>query len=341
MPKSTAVDIDCLKPSIHPAYGRLLCAHLNNQGVPMNDLFKGSSLKWEKLLEQSGFISYEQFLSLCRNGIRLTNCPWLGLEISTMIQVSAHGPMGYGALAAHTVGDAFGLVEKFLGTRITIYGFKLEEQNGRARFHLQEFLDPGEIREFMYVMLFGSFLDLLEKTSGSVSHDIRVCFPFPEPEWSNLYADRFPNIQICFGERPFGIDMPLELLSQRCLTGDRFAYRNAIRECEQLLAMHEVGGELSEQIKNRLFELGAPFQTQEQIAEHYHLTIRTLIRRLKAEQTSYQMLLDEVRKELACWYLQNTELNIEQIADCLGYKDTSNFSRVFRRWIGCMPSEFR
>jgi AraC-like DNA-binding protein len=69
--------------------------------------------------------------------------------------------------------------------------------------------------------------------------------------------------------------------------------------------------------------------------------VRTFIRKLKVEETSYQSLLDEVRKELVVWYLSNGSMTIEQIADQLGYADTSNFSRVFRRWFNQTPSEFR
>lgn len=66
-----------------------------------------------------------------------------------------------------------------------------------------------------------------------------------------------------------------------------------------------------------------------------------LIRRLREEGAHYQLLLDEVRQELACWLLQNTELSVEAVAERLGYRDTSNFSRTFRRWLGMTPNAWR
>lgn len=68
---------------------------------------------------------------------------------------------------------------------------------------------------------------------------------------------------------------------------------------------------------------------------------RTLIRRLREEGSSYQQLLDSVREELACWLLIQTDLPVEAIAERVGYADTSNFSRTFRRWLGVTPREFR
>ena len=68
---------------------------------------------------------------------------------------------------------------------------------------------------------------------------------------------------------------------------------------------------------------------------------RTLIRKLKTEGTSYQDLLDGVRQELAAWYLLETTVAVEQIAERLGCQDPSNFSRTFRRWFGVTPHSMR
>ena len=71
------------------------------------------------------------------------------------------------------------------------------------------------------------------------------------------------------------------------------------------------------------------------------VTRRTLIRKLKAEGTSFQELLDDVRRELAAWYLLETSLPVERIAEKLGYQDPSNFSRTFQRWFGTTPLRMR
>lgn len=72
-----------------------------------------------------------------------------------------------------------------------------------------------------------------------------------------------------------------------------------------------------------------------------HMAPRTLIRHLQAEGVRYQSLLDEVRSDQACWLLSQTSHSIESIAERLGYQDTSNFSRTFRRWLGVTPRQFR
>lgn len=333
--------INRLKPSIHPAYARLLCAHMRTMGITMDALFQGSTMTWQDLLKRQVFISYEQFRLLSENAIRLSACPWLGLELSSIMQASAHGPLGYGALAARDVRQGFRLIEKMLPTRISIYTFQVIEQAPHAYFELDENIEKGELQEFVDVMLLGSFFDMLEKMSSEAISGVQVAFPFPEPEWSERYYARFTGASIAFSSDKFRITLPLALFDQPCMTADEFAYRNAERECAALLDNESQGGDLARRLKQELLEQEGAYPTLEQKAEQHCMSSRTLIRKLKQENTHYQAIVDEVRKELACWRLQNTPLSIERIAEALGFQDTSNFSRVFRRWCDCTPSEFR
>lgn len=307
----------------------------------MDALFAGSPMTWEELLKRQLFISYEQFRLLSENAIRLSDCPWLGLELSAIMQASAHGPLGYGALAAQDVRQGFRLIEKMLPTRIAIYSFDVHEKPPYAYFELDEKIETGELQEFVDVMLLGSFFDMLEKMCAEPISDVQVEFPFPKPAWAEHYAARFAGARIVFSADRFRITLPLALFDQPCMTADEFAYRNAERECAALLDRERSGGDLARKLKQDLLEAEGVYPTLEQKAASYCMSARTLIRKLKQENTHYQAIVDEVRKELACWRLQNTSMTIEQIAESLGFQDTSNFSRVFRRWYACTPSGFR
>ena len=51
--------------------------------------------------------------------------------------------------------------------------------------------------------------------------------------------------------------------------------------------------------------------------------------------------LDRLPASRALWMLVHTLEPVEEIAARLGYADTSNFSRVVRRWFGATPREVR
>lgn len=78
-----------------------------------------------------------------------------------------------------------------------------------------------------------------------------------------------------------------------------------------------------------------------QIASHLSLSPRTLRRRLSAQQTSFETLLEKTRFELSCHLLENSTASMTQIADLLGYAHSSALSRAFRRWTGLSPRDWR
>ena len=98
---------------------------------------------------------------------------------------------------------------------------------------------------------------------------------------------------------------------------------------------------LSQRVRVQLASSEGMMPSLEAMAALENMSARTFIRRLALEQQRYQHLLDEAREERACWLLRQTELSIEGIASRLGYADTSNFSRTFKRWLGCTPRQFR
>jgi len=68
---------------------------------------------------------------------------------------------------------------------------------------------------------------------------------------------------------------------------------------------------------------------------------RTLQRRLQEEGTSFQQLLDDIRRELAGEYLGLGEMAMGQIAYMLGFADQSILSRACQRWFAMSPRQYR
>jgi AraC-like DNA-binding protein len=67
----------------------------------------------------------------------------------------------------------------------------------------------------------------------------------------------------------------------------------------------------------------------------------TLFRRLRAEGTSFERVLDEVRRRLAFAYIVDKKLRVNEAAYLLGFSDPAAFSRAFKRWTGRSPREMR
>ena len=63
--------------------------------------------------------------------------------------------------------------------------------------------------------------------------------------------------------------------------------------------------------------------------------------KLAQRGTTFQDLLSETRHELALRYLAQRALSVTEITFLLGFTDTSNFTRAFKRWTGSSPTLYR
>ena len=99
---------------------------------------------------------------------------------------------------------------------------------------------------------------------------------------------------------------------------------------------------IAEQLKGRLADLLARGEANADYAcRALRLSKRTLQRRLKAEKTSFQKVLQEVRAELAVRYLSDRRLKALEVAMLLGYNNISSFTTAFKSWYDMPPAEYR
>lgn len=77
------------------------------------------------------------------------------------------------------------------------------------------------------------------------------------------------------------------------------------------------------------------------MAARLRLSERSLQRYLRDEGTTFDALLEGLRKDLALSYLRDPHMAISEVAYLLGYSEPSAFHRAFRRWTGVTPGEYR
>ena len=334
-------DASQLRPSLHPTYARLLAAELKRRGFYDDEIFEGTRLSWAELLEEERFLSLEQFRRLAVRGMELAGEGWLGLDVGRSTQISSHGPLGYAMVASPDVGQALELVERYSSLRLQIVEFAVEWGGGRVRLRFQDTVGWEEITEYVSLHIFGALCLLLETVAGMPLPETRVAFTYPEPAWVNEYVTRFGDVTLQFDAPANMIDMPESFVATPCITADATAFRQALRLCERAEVRRLDDGNVAQRVLDRLLDRQGDYPSLSEMAKDLHMSNRTLIRKLKAQGTSYQMLLDDVRQELAVWYLRQTDMSVEAIAERLGYRDTSNFSRTCRGWFGMTPRAIR
>jgi AraC-like DNA-binding protein len=79
----------------------------------------------------------------------------------------------------------------------------------------------------------------------------------------------------------------------------------------------------------------------EEVAHRLGVSTRTLQRRLAEEGRSLRDLRDEALREHAVDRLRDRSATLSQVADELGFAETSAFAKAFKRWFGESPTRWR
>jgi AraC-like DNA-binding protein len=119
-------------------------------------------------------------------------------------------------------------------------------------------------------------------------------------------------------------------------------YGQLIEQAEKYLRSLYSQDNYAAQLKRMLVELMAEGEANADAAcRALKLSRRTLQRRLKAEKTSFNKVLQEVRAVLAINYLSDERLKALEVAMLLGYSSISSFTTAFKSWYDLPPTEYR
>ncbi len=147
---------------------------------------------------------------------------------------------------------------------------------------------------------------------------------------------------VCFDQPNNELALESAYLDQPIAAADEELLRVVERYAQRLLGRIQPATEWSSKVAELLSRnlcdgrLSLP-----RVARLLGLGQRSLQGRLKEEGTTYQAVLDNVRRQLAQAYLEEDALSLAEIAFLLGFADQSAFNHAFRRWTGDSPIRFR
>lgn len=169
---------------------------------------------------------------------------------------------------------------------------------------------------------------------------VRIDFAFEKPAYADEFQNLFPG--------PAFFNQPCSRLvfesRQMCLRVQRNAgdFRQFLARLPRDWMFVRMKERLaSHQIREHFIRHGMEKARVEQVARALNVSVRTLCRRLEDENTGFQQVKDEVRRDLAIARLTGSNAPISTIAAELGFGDASSFHRAFRAWTGMTPSAYR
>lgn len=319
-----------------------LKAYLNElvaDGHDPQKLLDGAGIDADELFKSDDYLELSLVLKVLKN-IDAQASPGWHVDIASRLQVAHHGALGFATVTAPNVGAALDTLMRYESIRAQ---YALTARQFTARFLTMKIIPviepegPGSLLLESSVI---AFAGLIAEVLGRSAGELRIEFPAAYRAYEQRLIDVLPGRTITTSTR-YAISVPRVLLDMPCVLFDERMHQTSIRKCEELIRQFDLPSALEGRIQQRIMARAEHPPTLAELAREEGVTERTLIRRLKQNNTNYREILATVRRVLAKDLLLTSGLTVAEVSYRLGYKDAANFGRAFRAWYGQSPGQFR
>ncbi len=326
---------------------RTLAGTLHLSGLDVRALYAGVGLDLGQLFDRAVQIPYARWCALWRRAELEARDPLLGLRTTTGVDLSIFAAgivpetdhlLVHLTAVSPTVGEALENLARYFAIGFGAATLALTTERGKLAIAYQAPSDdePTGIADSI-IGLVANFLR---------SFAARPVHPTIELRRRRAPADAYrklAGIPVALDAGRDAVVIPARAAAIRMKSANPTVCARLVERAEHEIAARALppAGFLAEvrtMIAMRVEQRGG--DTVAAIADGLKTSRRTLARRLAAEGTTFQALLDEVRTAIAARHLANGT-SIADVADRLGFADTSSFTRAFRRWTGRTPAATR
>lgn len=317
-----------------------LIRFVEQQGINLELLLENTHIAPGHIGKSRHYINYLQYAQLAKNAIALSAQPDLGLLFGKELNISSHGIIGFAAMCRATVEDALNIAIKYKKTVSPITRLRLEFDGNLATLYIDPALGEKDLEVFFIEALYASLISNLLYLSNSNQPDIKLYFKHSAPEYVQSYKDTLGQ-SLYFDQPSYMMQCDKSFLNTRLTLFNTSASIEAEKQCMDRLQEMNDSDSLITIIRDQLVKKMHERPNLESLADSLYTSVSTLKRKLNEQHSSYQAILDDVRKELALKYLKDSSITIDEVAHKLNFNEASNFRRAFKKWTGKTPSDYR
>jgi len=326
--------------TIHASLVKELYYYAIQQGAPHEHLITMTGLETAHFENLDGRIPLHKLVTLWHAAVELTQNPALGLQIGAQSDPKNAGIISLVCMNAPTLGEMLSRIIRYMRLIAESDRFELVEENECVRFVFQ-IEAPEAFTIYGIERTFTMGLNWINTFVGTNIKPKEVHFQYRRPDYIHEY-DRIFSCPLFFEQEGNTIVFDKNILNIPAISYNVYLDELIQKQTKQLLDELGTDKEIKWQTQQLILkQLPTGDLNVDIISEKMNMSRRTLARKLKEENTSFQDLLEKTRKELATDYLKRNTLSINDIAFMLGFSESSAFSRAFKRWCGHNPQEYR
>ncbi len=315
----------------------IICQWAAEHGCPSSLLLDGTGLDAASLVDTDTLIAAQQEIAVIRNLLAaMDNRPGIGAQIGLQYHLTAYGYYGYLLQACGLVAD---MVRS--GLRYSPLTFAFATMTGELiaddRWSLSAHTIgvPDDIASFVIERDLSASVqmqrELFAGRAVAPLREVRFAHDLGSDAALSTYQEVF-GVPVSFGRERSELIFDRDYLDMALPMASPHTESVIIEHCERLRSERLHANGIAGQVRAYLLAQDSLDRTLEECAADLHYSARTLRRSLTREGTSYRAIHDDVRRGLAHDLIRDTTMPRSQIAERLGYRDWSSFSRAMRRW---------
>ncbi|WP_166365745.1 AraC family transcriptional regulator [Pseudomonas akapageensis] len=329
---------DALEPTTISSYTLAIARALDASGVDSKRIFQAFGIPLSSSTDPMTRLPTTTMTRLYRACVDVTNNPYFGLTVAKYIHLTHLHALGYSLAASGTLMDFCRRLERYFRLVSQVAKVRVLEEDDKVFLHFEYLVEiSGETEDAFFGFLLLTMRLLYKPEFNPLRLELHRPAPHEGPEpYEALY--RAPVIF----SRTNGLVVFARRDMTQTLTGD----------CPELAQVNDniIIGYLAKLDKSdvitgvtqKIIEfLPDGDCTRDRVASALCMSPTKLQLKLSQRGTHFQQLLDDTRKELACSYLRQASRPVTEITFLLGFSDTSNFTRAFKRWTGLSPTDYR
>jgi AraC-like DNA-binding protein len=280
-----------------------------------------------------------RIVAVVTDALRESGEPALGLIMGERLAANAHGVVGHAVMHSKTLRQALEMVVRYAALRMPLLRVEAHEDARHGHLHLHPAYPCGEATRALLEATLLSLHRLLGALLLGPSPVDAVSVPHRLGADRNLARALF-GLAVNENEVCASLRLPVAWLDRPLPLADPEAFAVAERQCREELARRDHAGTLAERLRALLAGPLLATADASVCARLLAMSPRSLERRLAREGSRFRDVVDALRCERAQALLRGGD-GVEAAAAALGYSDTANFRRAFRRWTGQTPATWR
>ncbi len=287
-------------------------------------------------------ISGRQMQSVLKDLIELSEHPCFGLYSAQFVRPESYSLLGFIGMSSSNLGQALDAAmpyEKIVGD-MGYTQYHSEKNQLIMRWHCN-YDDPFVVPHMVDNVL-ASWVNFTRWLTGqSDLTPIEVHFQHSATdELTKNYEDVF-RCKVSFNQEYSQLIAEKTLLETPILMPNHSLLELLTEQAEHQTALLTQGDDICFRVQQLIRQqLNKGELNRDIIAQQLHMSSRTLQRKLSAYDTSFTELCDQVRLGEAKRLLNSPHMQLEQLAQALGFSESSALQRWFRRITGQSARKF-